>query len=360
MSESDDAKKTFDVRPLEEEDFPALTRFFRDMMNVERDEAYWRWKYFANPAGGHLMPVGIDSISGEVVGQVGAIPTYMVVNGEKVLGCQVCDIIIRREYRKGGTFFKLYDLFQKMLLDRMVQLIFGFSVKETLRIGTRFLKYKVVCPIDRLVRVLNFSPFIKKSVNIPLVSSLMGRILNGAQRVVRPVPVSLPKGCRIREITEFDGRFDEFFRSPSASYNYMVCKDYQYLRWRYAECPLFNYTVLVCEKNDDLLGYTIFSIQQEDLKRAFVLELMAIEENQPKILEALLHQVIRNCLKNKVDTVASWFLEHNPAKLIHCRSGFSLKETGHNLIVRPNAEDSSTDLTEPKSWDITMGDSDYH
>jgi len=353
-------KRDYEIRHLRSSDFPQLTDLFKSVLNVERDEAFWRWKYELNPAGEQLMAVAVKPETGQVVGQVGTNPTYMAFEGEKILGTQTCDIAIRAEYQKGGPFFKLHDLANEMLHERGIQLMFGFSISKTLKISTRALNFKNVFHILRLVRVLNPTPFIERKVAFSGAASVLGKISGKLLYMVKPARVRPPEGSRVLDISSFDERFDRLMETVASTNRIMVYKDAAYLNWRYFQCPLYTYRIFALEKDGGIAGFTVVSIQQENIRRAYVLELIAAP-GETEVLEVLLNKAVQYCYEEKADTVTSWTQKHSPLWNIQQRHGFKVKETDHNLITRPYfLSEVKTDVTDALSWDISMGDSDYH
>lgn len=349
----------FEVRALQDRDLSSLTELYKNVFNVEKDESFWRWKYFSLPAGEHIMKVAIESKSGKVIGQVGTIPVQMALDGRKVLGTQTWDVVVLPEYQKGGPFFKLSQLVIQESGDRGALFIFGFSITKTLKLSTRFLKFKSVFPIRRLVRVLQPSHFISQKIKMPWVSFILGEISGRLMRFIYSDQIPLPEGYRLHQVSSFDERYDRLMESLAVNTKIMVYKDSKYLNWRYIDCPSHNYKVFAVESAEEIAGFTVVSIQNEDIRRAYILELIA-DPQKPRMLEALLNQAIRYSYDSKADTINSWAPEHSLAWKIKRKKGFVVKETLHNLIVRPLLdEEALLDLTDAPLWDISMGDSDY-
>ena len=357
---SNNPNHKYDIRHLQEKDFPQLSDLYRTVFKIERDESFWRWKYLSNPAGKHMMVVAVEPHTGRVIGQTGTIPAYILFDGKKILGCQSCDIVVLPEYQKGGLFFRLHDLATKMLIDREVRLIIAFSITRTLKISIRALKFKNVFPIRRMVRILNPKHFINQKVKVSWVASVLGSISGQLLRIVYPALIRLPEGYRLNRVSFFDSRYDTLMALLATTNKIMVYKDSKYLNWRYTQCPIFNYVIFAIERDDEVAGFTVISIQDEDIRRAYILELIA-DQNQPELFGTLLNQAIRYCYDAKADTINSWTPEHSSFWNLQRRKGFVVKETNHNLITRPHCDKEVTlDITDPNIWHISMGDSDYH
>ena len=353
-------KVDLDFRALLESDLPHLTALYRTVFNIEREESFWRWKYFQNPAGEHMLMAAIKPDSGQVIGTVGTIPIDMALDGRKVLGAQACDIVILPEYQKGGPFFKLHKMNKQESLDRGVNLLFGFSVEKTLKISVRLLKFKDIFPIRRLVKVLDPTHYIQQMVRVAWVAKLSGKFSRHLLKTFTSTRIQLPQGYSLKEVSSFDVRYDALMKVLAGKTKIMVYKDSAYLNWRYVDCPIFDYRIFAVESDDNIAGYAVVSIQDEEIRRAYILEMIAAPDRQD-VMKPLLNQVIRHCFDAKADTINAWAMEHSPAWNLERSKGFKVKETAHNLIARPHFDDDSLmDVTDSKLWDISLGDSDYH
>src|SRR3989304_10141883 len=126
--------QNLDIRALQESDLPFLPDLYKTVFNVEKDEPYWRWKYYLNPAGEHMRKVAVELDTKRVVGSVGTIPVYMLFDGKKILTSQACDVVIIPDFQKRGLFYKLHEMTTLDGVDRGIQLMYGFSVPTTLKI----------------------------------------------------------------------------------------------------------------------------------------------------------------------------------------------------------------------------------
>ncbi len=349
-----------EIRLLREEDLRYLPELYRTVFEVDKDERFWRWKYFMNPAGEHMMAVAFDPAEKKVIGQIGTIPVYMAFNGKKVMGAQTCDIVILPEHQKGGPFFKLYELSTNANVERGVKLMFGYSITRTLKISVRMLKFKSVFPIKRLVRVLNPASFIERKIGLKPLASALGGISAVALKAVYPAPVRIPSGFRIEEVSSFDKRYDRLMEKVAEKVRIMVYKDSEYLNWRYMKCPSSNYRVFAVVNDSEVAGFTVVGIEDEEIRRAYILELL-MDPSKEELAETLLNRAVSYCYEAKADIVNSWSVEGSAQWRVKLKNGFSVKETAHNLIVRDyTGEDTGTDMTDAGLWDISMGDSDYH
>jgi len=347
-----------EIRTLEERDLKYLSEIYRKVFDVEKESSFWRWKYFKNPAGDHLMAVAVEAGTGRVVGQVGTIPTFLMIKGEKVLGAQTCDIVILPEFQKGSPFFKLHEHATGLLSPAGVNIVFGYSIKKTLKISKRLLKFRSVFPVRRLVRVLDPGQFLKKKVPVAPLARVLGKVGGRVLHMVHATGVTSPEGFRISEIQTFDTRFDRLLEIVGSKVKVMLYKDSVYLNWRYVECPSVDYKVFAVENDDVVAGFIVTAILDEDLRRGYILDLMT--DPDLDVTGTLINIAVNYCYEEKADSVNSWSREGSPSWEVMRQKGFAVKETNHNLIVRWELEEKPpVDVTDPVMWDTALGDSDY-
>lgn len=350
---------SIEIRSLQESDGPNLSILYKKVFNVDKTPSFWTWKYFKNPAGDHMMKVAVDTdYNGMIIGQIGCIPMNFIVGKENVLGSQVCDIVILPEYQKGGPFFKLHEQATKENLDRGVQFIFGYSIKRTLKISTRLLKFIDVSPIHNLVKILDPTVFIQKKINVPVVSNLAGSLSKKVMQLSPSNKIKLSEGQEILEIQQFDKRFNDLIDSLKTCNHVMVYKDSTYLNWRYINHPIVNYKIFALNSSEGLMGFIVISIEDKEMRRAYILELIAREE-MSWIIDILLNKAISYCTEKDVASISAWSFGQSSSWKCLREKSFFMRETPNNLIVRPHlSRHFEMDIGLVANWSISMGDCD--
>lgn len=346
-------------RRLQKGDKPMLSSLFKEVFGTEIDERYWDWKYFKNPAGEHMMYVAVEPASGRIVGEIGAIPVRVYINGRAVEANQVVDIVILPEYQKRGPFFQLEKLSREEIINRNMPLSYAVSIKRTYKISTKMLKFKGVYPINKMVKVLDPSPFLRKKIGF--LGSIIGGVWKTALRMGYYLKrSSLSEGYIIEEVDEFDKRFDEFWKNESKNYGIIIARNSRYLNWRYLQNPLFNYKIFVILSEKNIKGFVVLSYEKEEwIKRGRIVDIF-IEKDNIQAAVALINKAIGYFYKNNCAIVATWIPEHSWLFPVFKKFGFKSKETPHDLIIRSYDDKLQYDyLTDRKNWYLTMGDSDY-
>jgi len=175
-----------------------------------------------NPAGGRIL-VGMegDVVASSYVAQ----PMRARARGEDVYFCHVVDSMVHPEHRIGlknpGLFVRTAEAFFDRFGD-MDAVHYGWPVERALRVGRRFLEYKVVREELALVREL-------------------GEETDGAHDGVVEVEDPGPEVLALWERCASD-------------WEVSCVRDADYLRWRFLENPRRRYTVLAVPEADGALA----------------------------------------------------------------------------------------------------------
>jgi hypothetical protein len=147
------------VEPISEERFPSLIPLMRDAFGDDVDVDFFRWKYFANPAGPVIGNIALAEGSSEVAAFYGMIPEVYRWGNDTLRLYQSCDTMTHSRHRRKG-------LFQKLALQTYVEggaadanfCAIGFG-GETSTPGFLKMKWRIEFEIPYLIkpRLLNFA-----------------------------------------------------------------------------------------------------------------------------------------------------------------------------------------------------------
>jgi ribosomal protein S18 acetylase RimI-like enzyme len=122
--------------------------------------------------------------------------------------------------------------------------------------------------------------------------------------------------------TSFDSRFDVFSNSGRDT-ELTVARDAGYLQWRFAEHPTQAYETLVCERDGEVLGYCVLSVDKtKRLARGYVVDLQVLPESDPAAAFLAYHALRR--LRSRGARVAiTWVRQPGPEQRGLASLGFS-------------------------------------
>ena len=345
-----------EFRKVQKGDEQGLSQIFREVFNVDLDLTYWHWKYYQNPVGEHQMVVALDK--NKIVGLFGSIPIRIKVGTHVLLASQGVDIVISPRYRKRGTFFTMEKITKELCFKNNIDLNYAFTIKETYRVFTKLYRFRGVCPIYNMSKVINPTLYLQQKLHLKSLAGVLGFTGKQVIKVLSKKRLSIPKELKIVEVTHFDNRFDDFWHKEAKNFKIAVIRDSHFLNWRYIDNPS-PYKIFGVEQNGYIKGFIVLKCSQEEVKRGQIIDIL-FESGQEMILDLLLTTAIKYFFEQRVDVITCWMLEHWPAFKALKKKGFIKRETPHDFIIRSLTANLPNEYFMDKSkWYITMGDSDY-
>ena len=91
---------------------------------------------------------------------------------------------------------------------------------------------------------------------------------------------------------KFDKRFDDLWKNLSDQFPVTLKRSSGYLKWRFGDHPFFNYQFLIAEKQNELAGYLVFHLEEDQgFQIARIVDLFAHKKTAPELLEAFLNHL---------------------------------------------------------------------
>ncbi len=342
-----------------------LSKLMAEIFGEDLNDKFFAWKYRQNPAGEALS--AIAEMDGEVIGQVGAIPIRFSVKGEECIGSQEVDGCLDKKKGKFDTIFHLIRLRQKINEEENIDFSYFFSVAISSKIALRSERNKKVCSTPILAKVVDSEPFIRKILPVKGLSRLLAIPVNLFLRLWYSSKRTPPKGTRIKEIEQFDERFDTFWARIKEDYPIMTTRDSTYLNWRYVAVPDREYTILSLEAEEtaEILAYIVLSEKQKEYKIGQILDIITPRHGHEQITRFLLGQANLYFRKKKIALAGCWMLPHSHIFSELIRVGFRTREkSGIDFIFRSTYVEKPTIpldfVLEKENWYICRGDADYY
>jgi hypothetical protein len=316
--------------------------------------AFWRWKYYDNPAGAAC--VAVASVGQEVVGRAAWLPVRTRVHGREVVAAQQVDVALMKEHRGGGVYFQLVDALMGEVEERGIAFGFGFSNDDTRALSVDLLGFDLVAPIHRLSRVLDYGHH---------AGAFLGRrAARFASRVaaamgVSRVRVSPRLDGNIVPIDRFDGRFDDLaatlIREPIAT-----VRDAAFLNWRYVACPTVEYRRYAARRGDAVCGFVVLHTREVDGAVRGVFDELVCSPDDPDTVEGLVSTALSDLAAAGAVSATCWLPDWHPLGARLRALGFRDRPSRNHLIViaNGNAEMNLEELTRDRDWYYTHGNSD--
>jgi len=328
-----------------------VAAFSRRAAGVDIPPAYWRWRYYENPAGVSGIAIALEG--DEIVGLMSAYAVPFRVGGRTLVASQMGHNDVLRSHRSANAYFLLSTtVFRELVDGRGFEFCYGVSIKETRDLSVVMMGFEEVGPIAKLVKILNPVPHLRKKWRLPLPRALgalamLGR--RGAARTLRGLDAS-----PFEHFSEIgDGSWTDAHREK-------VCasRDPPYLEWRYVRCPLRHYQKLQLRSDRGLVGFLVHHPYEEHGVRYGVLdECFGLEEAGTALLVDLAVAELR---ARDVDAIVAWAAPSTGLYRALRERGFAARPSPRSLIVRPLADGIPVSvLASADSWYYTIGDSEY-
>ena len=363
------------VRIYKEGDQPGILELMKSS-SAKRTSEHWLWEYENNPFGYHI---GVAEHNGQIVGHMALVPTYMKVGRKTIMGSQAVDLLVHPKFRRQGMFLALGTMLMNEARKKQIDITYGFPNAPA---HSGHLKYGWfdICEVPQLIKAMNIDKVVDilgKGRTIRLLNKY--RISRNFMKIILHIILStvnffsriwygIPNNrdlanVKISIIESFDDRIDDFWKKVSSDYNIAVARNKEYLNWRYFRKPNAEYTVILAEKDEEILGYIVLrTISKENLKLGYIVDILASLDGKV-IIQSLILRSIERFRKENVDSIFCWMLNNNLSastyyKVLRC-NGFLLTSS-NPLIARVNSQELSKKFVgDSTKWYITIGDSDH-
>jgi len=348
------------------------------LSGIERTREDWFWEFKSNPFG-HL--IGVAEHEGQILGHMALIPTYMKIGKKAIVGSQAVDLVVLPEFRRQGMFLAIGKMLTKEAGKKGIDIVYAFPGMHAPS-HSGFLKYGWfdVCKVPLLIKPINMNKMVNfldkyKRLGFLNKSKISRNVVKSILQIILTI-ISFFSGIfnriegndnlrnvEIHSIKSFDDRIDDFWKKVSRYYPIIVIRNKKYLNWRYFEKPNVDYTVLLAEKNEKILGYIVLrSRKEKNLKLGYIVDVLASSNNE-YVIQCLILKAIEHFREENVDSIICWMLKSNLSACLYYKilkhNGF-IQLSSIPLIARVNSSRfSKKSVGDFTKWYITIGDSDH-
>lgn len=165
---------------------------------------------------------------------------------------------------------------------------------------------------------------------------------------------AMPPRVRLRTVTEFEERVDDFCRVALQPFALAIVRDRTYLNWRFADPRAGRQTICIAEEHGRLVGYAVYVASRG---KGFIADLLVLPDRLDAV-EALAANALDHFAAAGLPAVRCWSPRLHPYRDTLLRSGFQplrpverfgIGRQGRELAL---VEDSNTAVH------FTVGDTD--
>jgi len=286
---------------------------------------HWRWKYRDNPLG--IIMISLAVKDDEVIGCVHASPRNVKVRDESALCIIGADLVVHPEYR-GMGITKYIDIEIKSFDDEFgidfCYFITGNPVVLKLfdKEGYSRFPHNVI----NLVRIKNIELHLQKMpVENAWFKKLGFNFFNKLNILKNALAGSkFPyQNIDIYEIDRFDERIDDFWRTVSEHYDFIIERRRDYLNWRFCDPRAGEFMIRQAEENGNILGYSVLNINKyhEDYPIGYIVDLLTIPDRFDA-LEALISDAVSYFDSNDINIINFQIVQGHSYEEIFKKHGF--------------------------------------
>lgn len=233
-----------------------LIELFKISFNKEMSLKLWRWKHLENPM--NLIPHIVVAVDGSrIIGSRPVMPVELCIGFDKIKAGQPCDTMVHPHYRRQGIYSRMNKKTASFWQNQGIQFFYSFPNSMSLP-GN--LKYggKKVYQIETLLHVNNASAVLTEKLGNQLLGKVLGFFYNKLLKQTFDLDEKLNQNYYVNIYDSFPEKLIEI----DSLYNterIELLRSEKYLKWRFDQHPVNNYTYLLLNKEDELFGYAVIS-----------------------------------------------------------------------------------------------------
>ncbi len=231
-----------------------------DLLSQGKDSDYfkkrhkiWNWQYIENPFSNKSGNNIVVFEEGILVGFTGLMPVQLNYMGNIVEAYWSVDAIIDPIYRGKGYGGKMVN---EVKIMRPIVMAFGISdIQSHIRIKNGYKVNKEIEEYFYVLKLYSLKNVIKKFFQY--------------MKIFKNISFRLKRcdlNVRIIDASDSPKQIDHLWEKVQSGYSNIVIRNYLYIKWKYGNCPLAKYQLIIVERGNELVGLGVF-IKNKDKSR---------------------------------------------------------------------------------------------
>ena len=313
---------------------------------VDRLRFLWDWAR-RNPAAGGQPPYLVVREGPTLIAACPQTPVRLSVLGQSVEGSWSAGPLVVSERQRqglGGTLLRAWDR------DTGVALSAGFSEATRQRLAELRWPKAVVLPC--LVK-----PISRRALRRPTWPVPLNRLVSAlALPLVRFVARLRPLKEEVQAVRRFDGGVDQLWQSVKGSLDLAVCREAQYLNWKFMESPHVRYQAAVLRRGETMAGYVVYRHVREPQGRVTLIVDLLANPTDDRAVAALAGWVDREARLEDSDKIRC-YASHLELRRLLRKNGYFVVKSDIDVIVKVNAVRVPPSFYQSgDAWHLTLGD----
>jgi hypothetical protein len=234
------------IREYEKGDEKSILELFKITFGTKRYEKQWDWQFNQNPQGKSWITLALNNT--KVIAQYCMFRQHLNYMGKEIVAGQSCDTMVHPEFRRNGIFVKLAKRNYRYAESNNIQSVIGFPGRRAYPGLMKKLKWNNIANMTyynfRIGIKKKFGRFFDRIYKFLLTNFIHFKINCNKGRI--------QKNIAVYKNSKIPGTIQKLLKEHRDHEVLSIWKDREYLKWRYQEHPLNNYTYFIAQSKNDI------------------------------------------------------------------------------------------------------------
>ncbi len=320
----------------------------------KKDFNRYDWLYLNNPFGQAKAWLAVCDQTGDIAGVTAVFPRLMDVEGKEIMCWNCGDFSINKKFRTLGAAVKLRSEATKNVNKGVIPFLYAHPNDRMkavhLRVGHTCLGEMV-----RYARVLQVDSYVGKTLRGTWIAKSLGWGLNaGFALKTGGYRKNKDYSSELHQSFPASAPFTELMEKVKSHYAVLGHRNAEYLKWRFWDNPELDASILLLYRQGELVGYVIFTCQDEVMN---VKDILCLAEEP--VMNELFNRLTEQGRALNLQSITASLFETNPIIPILQKHGYSKRPERSSVMVHVGKDVLNGGYLKDKThWYMTVGDRD--
>ncbi len=320
----------------------------------KKDFNRYDWLYLNNPFGQAKAWLAVCDQTGDIAGVTAVFPRLMDVEGKEIMCWNCGDFSINKKFRTLGAAVKLRSEATKNVNEGVIPFLYAHPNDRMkavhLRVGHTCLGEMV-----RYARVLQVDSYVGKTLRGTWIAKSLGWGLNaGFALKTGGYRKNKDYSSELHQSFPASAPFTELMEKVKSHYAVLGHRNAEYLKWRFWDNPELDASILLVYRHEELVGYVIFTCQDEVMN---VKDILCLAEEP--VMNELFNRLTEQGRALNLQSISAILFETNPIIPILQKHGYSKRPERSSVMVHVGKDVLNGGYLKDKThWYMTVGDRD--
>jgi hypothetical protein len=343
-------------------DLPAVYDLYRAIeplhdITAEGFARWWRWLYVDNPRSLSVV-LGSFDVGSRNIGHLALLPIDFLIDGEHVLACSACQLMIAEEQRRTLLYPTLVREFFKAYAEHGCDFCYSQVTRARVLAANLALGFRKGARLPVYARPYRFGKLARLSLGH--TSEFLRPAVWVAEKLMH---LSGPYSGRPFTVTQergFPVHFESFLQGVRSQFKLAALRTVQILNWRFVGNADRGYRIFLASEGQRPAGYAV--VRRMPMREFDTLAIVDIlfDIDRPGIGHALLRTIHQLALSEGVDIAVTMLSEHSPFLRVLRGWGFIESPEQFTLVLHEPKNGPHQLAARPAvDWHVTWFDHDF-